>query len=613
MGSARYFMTAPTNLPDAVEVVVAVGRSLQLVAQDELSPADLLRTLRSNKFPLLSLVPQEPAPTASTESAQKIEISADERNCLDLLHSPEFTAAVDEDLNAYSTFHGEYVRLVEAWTRHGIDAVCIKSAGIAPSFPYTSDNFDILVRANHVGAARQILLDFGYVEMTNTEEQLKWLFRRFEAGRNVSLIHLHARVAWEEGFMLEDELWPRARRSPDDPWTWVPGREDSVLINLAHAVMENKSMTLHDLTKIRFALQGGDIDWDYVEHVALRRGWLSCLHFGLLLIAQLEEHLYEVRMIPEEFRARCEATVQHNRWLDRYWSTLHAAPPVLPFSIPFVLSKILFFEKLWRDQDLLRSERPMRTLRALAAGAKQKGGFHLQNSMLVTLSGVDGGGKSSHAQALHDVFTVSHVQSRIAWTRIGDTPMLRMLRRARKHYQQVQGTANQRVFSRTGWRLTAWSVLATADYAAWLQTVRWGLLRGDVVFADRYLCDFEVELSIRLREHPRLASTLMAALGVIAPKAKCAYLLRVDPRVSKDRKPDSDFRDLDPEDMQRRYDALVERYELRVFDASRSFDELVTAIGHDALSAYMADFGPLLRNLFFANPWQLNRPEKERS
>jgi thymidylate kinase len=230
--------------------------------------------------------------------------------------------------------------------------------------------------------------------------------------------------------------------------------------------------------------------------------------------------------------------------------------------------------------------------------------------MLVTLSGIDGSGKSSQAQALRDACEVSHVHARIAWTRIGDTPVLHRLRRTRHRLAQRHGVAPPRTFSRMGWRLMLWAVLASADYAAWLQSVRWRLWRGDVVIADRYLCDFEVELSVRLQKEQRLAALLLRGLQALAPKPRRAYLLRLDPTLSRDRKPASDCRNLDPADLQARYDALVGRYGLRVYDASLPFEELASALVHDALSTYMATFGPLLRSLFFDNPWQLNPPAR---
>ena len=621
------------NLLDAAELLRLVQRSLDLSAagpegpDTEAGPSfraglgerdrDVLHVLRRNKVPLLSLAADAHAgegllPGEGKDGAGTIprpgEVAAHQG--LALLRSAEFRTALEEDRAAYAQFHGEYVQLAQAWAQAGVRCMCFKSAGIAPSFPYTSDNVDVLVPAQSVAEARRILLDLGYVEMTNTEEPLKWLFRRFKAGRNVSLIHLHARVGWEAGFMLEDEIWARARPSADDPWTWVPGREDAVLINVAHALIENKALSLHDLVKIRYALSGGAIDWTYLDRVAAERGWRDCLHLGLLLVAHLEEQFCLRSTVPPEQRARFGRTLQDTLWLGRYWTTLQSHPPTLPFKISFTVSKALFFEKLWWDRQVAASHKPAQTVRALAHGIKQKGRLHLQNSMLITLSGIDGSGKSSQAQALHDACAVSHVHARIAWTRIGDTPLLRRLRRTRHRFAQRHGVAAPRTFRRTGWRLVLWAVLASVDYAAWLQSVRWRLWRGDVVIADRYLCDFEVELSIRLQKEQRLAALLLRALHALAPKPRRAYLLRLDPTLSRHRKPASDCRNLDPADLQARYDALLGRYGLRVYDASLPFEELASALVHDALSAYMATFGPLLRSLFFENPWQLNPPAR---
>src|SRR5437763_10067334 len=178
-----------------------------------------------------------------------------------------------------------------------------------------------------------------------------------------------------------------------------------------------------------------------------------------------------------------------------------------------------------------------------------------QNAMLIALSGVDGSGKSTQACALRDALAAEHVRSRIVWTRIGDTPLLRLLHAARTRYEQSKGTTTQRTFSRTGWRLVLWAIVAGADYAAWLQYVRWRLWRGDVVIADRYLCDFEVELGMRLRNEPHLAALLLRVLRSLAPTPQRAYLLQIDPALSKKRATEAAVSDLDPAAMQRRSDA----------------------------------------------------------
>jgi hypothetical protein len=143
-----------------------------------------------------------------------------------------------------------------------------------------------------------------------------------------------------------------------------------------------------------------------------------------------------------------------------------------------------------------------------------------------------------------------------------------------------------------------------------LLTVRWRLLRGDVVISDRYLCDFEVELSVRLQNQPYLASVLLTPLRWLAARPQRAYLLRAKPEVAGQRAA-PDRGDLDLADMLNRYDALVGRHGLRVYDGILQFDELATALVHDALSSYMASFQQLVRALFFSNPWQLNPQRRQ--
>jgi thymidylate kinase len=210
-----------------------------------------------------------------------------------------------------------------------------------------------------------------------------------------------------------------------------------------------------------------------------------------------------------------------------------------------------------------------------------------QNAMLIVLSGVDGSGKSTQACALRDALAVGHVRSRIVWTRIGDTPLLHRLHAARKRYEQNTGTTTPRTFSRTGWRLVLWAIVASADYAAWLQYVRWRLWRGDVVIADRYLCDFEVELGLRLRTELHLAALLLRVLRSLAPTPTRAYLLQIDPAVSRNRATEADVGDLDPAAMQHRYDALIHRYGLQVCDASRPLEDLAVELVHDVLTTYV--------------------------
>jgi hypothetical protein len=195
--------------------------------------------------------------------------------------------------------------------------------------------------------------------------------------------------------------------------------------------------------------------------------------------------------------------------------------------------------------------------------------------------------------------------------RIGDTLAMRILRLVRRRYEQHKGPAVKRTFNRTGWRLVLWVILASAEYAAWLQYIRCRLWRHEVVIADRYLYDFEAELRLRLQRRMRLARALLSFLRWLAPKPNRAYLLRIDPELSKIRKPEPDYRGLDPADLQLRYDVLVPRYGLRVFDGCQPLEEVASAIVHDAVSSYMESPRPPTRDVFFVRPRRSNSRDLE--
>jgi thymidylate kinase len=528
----------------------------------------------------------------------------------DLLQSEPFRTALHQESDLYDQVHGHFVALGEAWRSCGVEWICFKSAGIDPAFPYTSDNFDILIRPESYVDARDRLLALGYVELRNIEEPQKWLFRLFVGGESVSAIHLHTRVGWGQGFMIEPEIWRRRQLSEDDAWTWVPGPEDSVLINVAHAVFENKELNLHDLMKVRHSI-GLGVDWEYIDFVAAQRGWTKGLDIGLASVARLEEQLFADVSVPWERRVAGVKRIEGSRMLRRYWSALAAKPAVLPFGLSFALSKLLFFDKLYADKHVTFAKKPLLATLALARGFKGQIGAHPQNSALITLSGMDGSGKTAQALALADVFSIAELRAEVRWARFGATPIVYSLSRLMYGRSQDRDVddGSSKPFSRTGLSLKVWAGLSAADYAIWLLQIRFRLLRGEIVIADRYLCDMDVELSQRLQIHPELREAIASVLAKIAPSPQSAYLLRIDHHLAAERAvPDGGDASM-PEQM-RLYDTLSDRYRLRVLDAGLPFDAASAELARDALREYLNNYGMIGNLLYFSNPWQLNRPEK---
>ena len=88
-------------------------------------PSSLVKWFRENKYPILAL-----------------DLDALPKEIVD---TPEFQQALDEDRESYEVQRGHYLQVRDAWEELGIPCFMIKTACVPPTFPYTSDNLDILV------------------------------------------------------------------------------------------------------------------------------------------------------------------------------------------------------------------------------------------------------------------------------------------------------------------------------------------------------------------------------------------------------------------------------------------------------------------------------------
>jgi len=237
----------------------------------------VLKILRRNKVPLLSLVEPDGGDG--------------------LLSTPVFQTALKEEAEELAGLRAEYKKAKEALASKGITDVMIKSVGLTPSFPYRSDNLDVLYRPCDVERVKAVLRDLGYVELKNVEEPMKYLFRKFHAGRSISAIHVHAHVGWMVSFLDEETLWQRCSLSDDDPLVTVPAAEDALLITLAHYFYEDKRLALLDVLKFAHCLRRG-VNWDEVYRIATWRGWRDGLNVSLLCCAYQELALYGETLAP---------------------------------------------------------------------------------------------------------------------------------------------------------------------------------------------------------------------------------------------------------------------------------------------------------------------------
>ncbi len=473
-----------------------------------------------------------------------------------LLATPAFTAALEEDRRSLARQEAAFGEIAARWREAGIPALFVKALGPQPTFAYTSSNLDILVPKAQQDAARKIVRELGYVELRHIEEPNKFLFRRYHQGESAFDLHIHGRLAWAVAFLDEADVWQHSRPAADTSMAAVPAASDAVLIALAHAIYENKRVKLSELAKLLYAVHRLDIDWERGVAMARRKGWAAGLWFGLVLCDRLEGALYHSHSLPAALleQARRELPSRLRILAD----TLTADCRTMPVRLSFFESKRLFYAKMLADTTLSPRERLKTVVYHTLSGTRLRLHVLSQRPMLIALDGLDGCGKSLQAELFDRALTGTAVRHRVVWARGGSSgalqPLLRLGKRLLGQSQRtlrnpaegsVPGAENAAaareaeraaLFARPiVQRVWPWLIAAELGLR-YFGSVRWPLLRGEVVITDRYLLSGLAELGARLGQ-PAVAHTAAGRLlRVLAPSPRYGFWLDVPVAVAHARR-----------------------------------------------------------------------------
>jgi thymidylate kinase len=607
----------------------------------------LLQVFQKNKVPLLSLADREGSAgllseplllSARQREADKLtDLRAEYKKVKDAL-TGQVPSAARDDISSAGTEGAPAV------SSHIEDAL-IKSVGRAPSFPYTSDNLDVLYRPEDIEKVKTVLRTLGYVELKNVEEPHKYLFYRFHAGRVVSAVHAHAHVGWMVSFLDEQALWPRRRASLDDSLVTILAPEDALLTTLAHCFYEDKRVSLWDVCKGAQCLRQG-LDWIEVYRVATWRGWRDGLNMSLLLYAYQEDALYGETLVPQEIlrRAYHELAGWARAWSERalgkgVLSALvkggltesQTATMAVPLRFPFALSKACFYAKLVRDPTRSAARKAKDLAVHTANGTKLRLRIHSQPAMLVSFSGVDGCGKTTQAKALSCAFEACHVRVHLVWTRGGSSRWLHWFARWGKRGsdaqtastppsgargEQAQSTparsasamqdkveARQRHFRSRGVRW-GWSWLTTMELLLeYARRVALPLSVGRVVICDRYVPDAFADWTAYFRQSSVDTSLAARVLRRCSPRPRLAYWIDVTPETARSRSEDDnpiEFLTAQSD----AYGKLSRLHALHTLDGARAWEAISDDVIVQALSTYFSTYHTLVNAVFLKNPGQ---------
>ncbi len=499
----------------------------------------------------------------------------------------------------------EWTRVRREFLKAGIESMLIKSVG---AFPYESSNLDVLIKQNKRERAESILKELGYIQLHNVEEPYKTLFRTFLAGEPNLAIHLHNKVAWINPFHDEDLLWARYRRSATDELVDIPSSEDSILILTAHWFYEDKKIKLSDIMKISACLKKSDLDWEYMREVAEKKGWLNGFYFGLLVQSLIEKKLLGETSIDEGRLKSMRAEL--SGWMRAYFNRkVDATESTLPFKLPKMFGKFLHFVKTVRDKTTSPS-RKIYELYQVAHGALFSALFYefkinirRQQPMLISISGVDGSGKTTYAKALYDCLTFCELRTKLVWSRVGSSAFLKPFSKTAKilygrrkgkripeyePYQESEARRKHLFKESSVFRTLGISMLLLEMLGQYFWEVTVPLLLRKVVICDRYACDTLVDMATRynLNTDSLEGRVFSKVLTALTRKPDVAYVLDLPLEEICDRREmGSEEKSLIREQIDL-YKKLSSMYKLHQIKNDRAIDKISDEMIREILTEY---------------------------
>ena len=208
--------------------------------------------------------------------------------------------------------------------------------------------------------------------------------------------------------------------------------------------------------------------------------------------------------------------------------------------------------------------------------------------MLVTISGIDGAGKSTQLALLREELERRGRRSEILWHRPGYSPRMdrarALIRRLRPGALPGADRPAERAAAFARPEIArAWLLAAGADtLVEYGVRVRLALARGRDVLCDRYLIDARLDLDLRFPERADEIAWLFSTLERLCPRPDVQLLLSVSAEARRRRNLAAPEPFPDPPELResrhRRYQILAETGAFAVIDAGGEIDEVFRAV-----------------------------------
>ncbi len=510
----------------------------------------------------------------------------------------EFRNKIEEEKRMFENWAREYSMVNEIFLQHGIEHILMKSDG---HFPYLDDNLDIIVKPENITQAQSILEDLGYIEVTTSREPYKSLFVKFPPNGLFYDIHLHQSIAWHVPFIDDQYIWAKSIASKCENLNFYVFSPDVMaLMNIAHIIYENHSITLPEVIGISVHLRNLTNKWEYLKGMAKQRGWLEGLYCGIFLIARIEEKIYGNTLIGSNILDEVEKSCS-KLWKLFVCKRLNKNFR-MPLKIDSKLCRILYIQKFLRDPKVTF----LRRVKQLSIRIYKSISLRLpcrNKPFLISFSGIDGSGKTSYAKALEKAFQACCIETCYYWNKIGNPKMYRLfssvgkvLFRQDNSFKNIQNwSIKDKIdfFAKKSLIRYLWMYLNMITlWIEYLFKVKLPLLLRKVVICDRYIYDALVDIDtfspLSNKDINKVAITKI--FRILSPKPNIFFLCNTPPEVAvkRERYPEA-IQSIDVLNRKiRLYNQLSQKTNFVQIDSLYELPKIKSQIVNRALSVYFA-------------------------
>ncbi len=556
----------------------------QMPPDSHVQPDEVVSALRANKVPLVEIAKHlEAARPAGSAPWHAWHV---------------WQEALRREMGEEHDLRAEVERVLDLLARGGVTSVLFKSCG---GIPYRSSNVDLLVSPGRMDEAARLLERDGHLRFPHYREDRKVLFRRFCHGRSVICVHLHSAVSWGRILILEgDGVIERSRPSPEGVYR-LACLEDLLLITLAHALYETDQLRLADLRAVRLCAGEPAFDWEAVFARAKERCWETGFCAMLVLASAIEMSLYGASRVPPDILTRARAALDGSWWAGRY---IHAAgarlikrpPERLPFPIVKAYAKLHYLARLMNEAGRSPAGRFTDVGATVCNLAANRLRLRCRPAAVVSLSGIDGSGKSAAIRALREAMVLCEIPTRVVWSRGGFTFGMQAVKKAARTALPAgipgpgQSAAKARLLSgRVAGTLFAAAVVVE-QAMHYLIRVRLPRRAGFSILCDRSGIDTAVDLLAKLSPDRLVARRAAGLVLSSAPKADLAILLRLSAEEAARRKPDEVG--LEMLRMQARlFEEVAAGRRMMIVEAGRPEADVIGEVVEKSLRAAFSVFG----------------------